>query len=785
MEWRERPTIITPEPLRARVGGHPLVAERLARLGLVDPDAAAAFLDPTLYQCASPFDLPDMDAAVARLQDALRTHEPILIWGDFDVDGQAATALLFEGLQRLGANVRYHIPLRNGEGHGVRLPKLRALLEHHYRLIISCDTGITAHEAIQFAQREGVDVIVTDHHSMPAQLPSAHAVLHPHRLPHGHKLRDLPGVGVAYELIRALNENAECTELLDLVALGIVADSAMLAGETRYLLQRGLAALRVSSRLGVQALCARAEANQLECDERDIAFSFVPRLNAPGRFADAADAVELLTTADAARAQDLSFQLEALNAQRKLLTRHVAASAHSLIERDPSLLEYAALVLVHPEWDNAVTGFVTQQLAEEYNRPTVLLCEKDDLAFGSARSVAGCNITDALQACATRLLKFGGHAMAAGVTLRRDEVYDFRRDLSATVREMLAAPVSEAVLWLDGFVALNELTPALYEDLQRLAPFGHGNAPLVLAARNVRVVRQKKLGREEQHLRLTLTDESGAQQPLFWWNVAADKVPAGRFDVAFRFVLNRHRQQTQLALEYVAVQAREHETSATQADAGYVIEDYRQDAEPHARLAQYGTGSVSDLGFHSGRDWQAQVAHAPRSVPARSVIWREDDSSINGQTRAELTPAETLIVWTVPPGAAEWQAALDTVEPRRLILFGHTPAPFTVTSWLQRLAGLAKFALKNKGGVSSLTALAAATAQREAAVRYGLLWLQQAGKLGVKFAKDGTIQLSESGNTTTGYELPALEKLIESTLAETLAYRKNWLCSERPDRTAM
>ncbi len=753
MEWREPSALNIPDTLRARVGGHPLVAERLARLGLVDPDSAAAFLDPALYQCASAFELPDMDVAIARIQAALRTGEPILIWGDFDVDGQAATALLLTALKVLGANVRYHIPRRNGEGHGMRLPKLRELLANGYRLVITCDTGITAHEAIGYAQRETVDVIVTDHHQLPTTLPAAHAIIHPHRLPNGHKLRELPGVAVAYELIRALRGDVECDDLFDLVALGIVADSAVLQGETRYLLQRGLAALRVSSRAGVQALCARAEINQLELDERELAFKLIPRLNAQGRLSDAADAVELLTTNDAARAQELSFQLEALNAQRKLETQLVQASAESLIERDASLLEYAALVLSHPDWDNGVAGIVAQRLAETYQRPVVMLCEKDELAFGSARSIAGCNITDALQACQSRLLKFGGHAMAAGLTLKRSELYDLRRDLSATVRTMLAAPVSEPFLQLDATLALNELTHELYENLQRLAPFGHGNAPLLLASKDARVVRQKKLGRGDKHRRLTITDESGAQQNLFWWD--AGEVPASRFDVAYRFVLNRYRQQATLALELVDVQVRADAVAELAASQSAIeVIDYRQQAEPHAALAR----CISD-----------------------AVIWREADSSVIGATRNELKLADTLIVWTVPPGATEWQAALDAVEPNHLVLFGQMPPEFTATAFLQKLAGLAKFTIRQKDGATTLSALAAATAQRATTVRYGLLWLQQAGKLGVSFAADESVKLTKEVSANSTYDLAALEKLIQSALAETLAYRKKWLCDERPN----
>lgn len=748
MRWQFPQLISVSEELRNLVGGHRSVAERLARAGLNDIKAARAFLDPNAYAATSPFELPDMNQAVERLQRAAKLGEPILIWGDFDVDGQTATALLLTALRELGANVQYHVPLRDGEGHGINLPKLREWLARGVKLIITCDTGITAHEAVNLASAAGVDVIITDHHLLGDTLPEALAVINPMRLPPGHPLRELPGVAVAYELIAALTSSS-CDDLLDLVALGIVADVAELKNETRYLLQRGLTRMQVSSRPGLLALMQFAEVNALELDESDIGFKLAPRLNAQGRMGNAADSVELLSTLDAARAADLAHQLESMNARRKLESQLIEDSAHSLIEREPSLLDYAAIVLSHTDWSGGVAGIVANRLADAYHKPVVLLCEQNETAFGSARSVPGVNITDALKACREALTTFGGHAMAAGLSLRREGIFEFRRMLSRAVRSMTIETAEEPALVIDGVVRLDELTREFEQDLRRLAPFGNGNPSPVLASTDLHLVRKKKLGRKGDHLELIVADDAGNQQRVLWWNVGDSELPQGRFDLAYNFRLSRFKAETDLVLEFVDLQPRESEAiEISDEDAGYEIEDCRSD-DPQSKLAEV-------------------LARHPDAV-----VWREADSSIAGCNRLELRQANTLIVWTIPPGPEEWAAAQEVVKPRRVAFFGQVSLEPTLKSFLQRLGGLLKFAIKSKDGETSLTALAAATAQRIDAVRYGLHWFQHAGQISFDLRAGGRLKLYDGNNGDPAKQAECETPLIR-ILEETAAYRRNW-----------
>ena len=376
--WLEPSPISVPDMLAAAAGGHPLVAQTLARRGILDPHQAQAFLDPNSYQPAVPNEFPGMQRAVKRLLQAIQRGERICVWGDFDVDGQTATTLLVATLGELGADVTYHIPVRAAESHGVNIPNLEIAIQGGAQLVLTCDTGITSHQAAEYARGRGVEMIITDHHELPASgepLPVAQAVITPRMLPAGHPLGSLPGVGVAYMLAQAIyrqfNREADCEQHLDLAALGIVADLALLTGDTRYLLQRGLAVLRRAQRPGLQAILELADLNPAGLSEEHIGFILAPRMNAIGRLGDANSVVELLTTLDIDRARLLALDLETLNARRKLLTDQVYQGALAQIEIDPSLAEMGALVLAHRSWPAGVLGIVASRLVERFHKPAV------------------------------------------------------------------------------------------------------------------------------------------------------------------------------------------------------------------------------------------------------------------------------------------------------------------------------------------------------------------------------------------------------------------------------
>ena len=510
-----------PLPIDALESLHlpPLVAQALLRRGIDNPAAARAFLHP---DDSPPALFPGVERAVEIINLAIRNQEVLCVWGDFDVDGQTSTALLVETLQALGAKVIFYVPIRGKESHGVHVESLKPILDNGAKLILTCDTGVTAHEAVDYCNARGVDVIITDHHELGETLPNAKAILNPKLLPAGHPLENLAGVGVAYKLAEALlnsefkiqNSELESADLLDLAALGLIADVALLKGETRSLAQKGIQKLRKTERLGIKVMAEFSGTSLETLTEETIGFTFAPRLNALGRLGDANPAVELLLTKDPARARLLAAQIEGLNVQRRMLTRQVYEAAEAQLRENPSLLTEPVIVLSHSGWPGGVAGIAANKLAERYHKPAILLNEAEDgILRGSARSIEGLHITNAIAAQKEILRGFGGHPMAAGLSLAKEDLPAFRKGLSKAVEKQLGEVVfEEPALQIDAWLGLNEITLELAESLEALAPFGAGNPPPTLASRGVTIKSAAALGKTKEHLRLTVEDASGKTQ---------------------------------------------------------------------------------------------------------------------------------------------------------------------------------------------------------------------------------------------------------------------------------
>ena len=763
-EWLEPQPIEVADSLRQVVGGHPLIARHLTRKGIATPAAAKRFLSAEYYSPAAADELPDIDRAVERLKRAIRQKERILVWGDFDVDGQSATALLTSALQKRGAQVSYYLPNRFREGHGIHLPKLKTYLAGGIDLVLTCDTGVSAHEAVQYAASRGVDIIVTDHHALPKELPPAFAVVNPRRLSAGHPLIELPGVGVAYKLSEALYQRESTAFLHDLVALGIVADVMVQVDDTRYLLQCGLKRLRENHRPGLQAIMERAEISPSEINEGHIGFGLAPRLNAMGRLADANPAVELLITQDREQARILANSLEGLNAQRKFLSNQVYQSAVTQIQKDPSLLEYAALVLSHPDWHTGVIGIVASRLVEQYGRPAVLIATRGETGHGSARSLAGIDITAAFGNVRQHILRYGGHSMAAGLSLPASQIFDFRRSLSQVVRAMSGGRDMTPTLTIDGYLPLFDISLALAQDIERLAPFGNGNPPLTLAARNLKIVSHTTLGRRGEHLRCRIKDQQGHQQQVIWWRGADQKLPSGQFDLAYTLRSSTYQGKPQALLEWLDARQISPSIPAIQcSEADFELIDQRQSVSPQA-------------------DFAVMLARYPDAL-----IWAEGEQprlnlaqyGAAPVNRLHLVESETLIVWTAPPSSAIWSAGLDAVKPARLILFGMRPNTETKAKLMPRLASLVKYAIHHKAGRVRLGDLAAALGHREETVRLGLQALQAWGRLDCQLLPAGEYQLSVPDEPPAGKSDKPQERL-DLLLRETRSYRSYWLTMQMP-----
>jgi single-stranded-DNA-specific exonuclease len=762
--WRDATLPNLPDPLPDL---HVLVGQALLRRGLSSTEAARAFLDPHSYVPAPASALPGMDQAVERISSAIREHEPICVWGDFDVDGQTSTTVLVSALRALGGAVSYHIPVRAHESHGVNIENLAAVIAQGAKLVVTCDTGITANQAVEYATSRGVAMVITDHHDLPAELPAALAIVDPKLLPPEHPLATLAGVGVAYKLAEQLLANriekretsnsfdVSPDSLLDLVALGLVADLALLTGDARYLVQKGLAQLRDTQRLGLKTMMELAELNPAHLTEEHIGFVLGPRLNALGRLGDANPAVELLTTADPTRARVLAVQLEGLNAQRKLLCDQVHQAAEAQLRADPALLTQPVIILAHPSWPGGVIGIVASRLVERYHKPAILFsAPAGEPARGSARSIDGLNITAAIAAQGDLLLNFGGHPMAAGLALAPENLSEFRRRLGRTVDKMFGeSQREEAELVIDGWLPLQQANLSLAEQFEALAPFGPGNEKLIVASHNVTLKAASQLGRNKEHLKLTIEEASGDEQTVLWWDGGREELPKGRFDLAYTLRASDWRGTRQAQLEFVDFRVTE-EKQVEVISKKIEVVDFRKPDNPLKQLS---------------------AVHHPPS----SILWSEGEhkKQRGGADRNGLRQSAELIVWTTPPSWEEFKAALDIVRPEKVVIFAIDPGMDDARAFMERLAGLVKFTLNKKAGKTSYAELAAATAQKLAVVRAGVNLLAKRGQVTVK-QESGDELILTAGGTLEASAALTLEAQVQSLLKETAAFRAHFRQAE-------
>ncbi len=747
MKWLEPSPIDVPAELAVAVGGHPLVAQTLVSRGIHSPEAALAFLDPAHYRPMSPLELPDMGLAVERLQAAVDAGEGILVWGDFDVDGLTATALLVEALRELGADPLWYIPDRRSESHGVHWNSLQRFLGRGVRVLLTCDTGISAHQEVALARKAGLDVLITDHHDVPPRIPSAHAVVNPKRLPREHALRHLSGVGVAYQLAEALGAGDRG---VDLVALGLVADVVPMRGAVRYLVQRGLRLLRRTERVGLQALLEVAETDANTLDEDHISYLLAPRLNALGRLSDASVAVELFITQDVVRARTIAAQMEVLNVRRQFLSRQVTAAAESQLARDPALTSGSVLVLSHAEWPGSVLGIAASRLAERYYKPVILIATPPgEPARGSARSVPGVDIHAALAAQRDLLTRFGGHPMAAGFSMAGEHIPELRRALARTVAETVGDLPPERELPIESYLSLSQLKLDLADELARLAPFGVDNLPPYLATMRLRVVGSRTIGRTAEHRRLEVQDEEGHSAEVLWWQGADLPLPEGLFDLAYVLRVSEFRGERRLQLEWV---------------------DGRWAEEPAVDLlAPVVAVAVADYRL------------LPSPLPVLQALWDADTMQIWGEAvsltglpafgRSQLQHGRALVVWTAPPSPRIWQEVLQHVRPGQVYLFAVDPQLDRLDTFLRRLGGLVKHAVGTRSGRLEWVELAAAMAHRVQTVRAGVRWLAAKGHVSLVAEEDVTAIL-EGGGVADPEEERTVRRQLQDLLSETAAYRR-------------
>lgn len=545
--------IITPDEdavrrVREALDCRPLTAAILVNRGVATAEAARAFMDGALSGLRPPFGIRDMDAAVRRIAHALQEREKILIFGDYDVDGVTATTLLLEFLRESGADVSFYIPHRTREGYDFQANHvLQVAIPRGVDLIVTVDCGSTRHEAVRLAGESGIDVVVTDHHTIGAP-PPAEAVVNPRRADCDAGFDHLAGVGVAFSLLICLRRHLRETgfwsgrkepnlrAFSDLVALGTVADVVPLTAENRIFSRAGLERMVCSDRPGICALMSVAGLGDRPIAAEDIAFRLGPRINAAGRMDHAGLALELLTTDDPDRAMEIARELNRLNGERQAVERRMLDEILNHLRLHPHLLEGRSIVLSSEKWHEGVLGIVAAKVARLHYRPVLLIGVRDGVGKGSGRSIPGVDLHAGLAACAGDLERFGGHAMAAGLTIRPDKIPGFRDRFDAAVREMSTDDDFTPVLTLDAELPLSDISDVLLDELASLNPYGEGNPEPLFMARRVRVRFSKIVG--GRHRKMTLSaesDPSGKPVQAIQFNVDPDGPLPDRFGkMAFR-----------------------------------------------------------------------------------------------------------------------------------------------------------------------------------------------------------------------------------------------------------
>ena len=557
------------EKLSRELNYHPIAAAILVNRDILTLTAAKSFLNTSLNNLRPPFSLKDMDAAVDRIHKAIIDNEKILIFGDYDADGVTAVVIMLDFLSYVGADVSYYIPHRIAEGYSIQPKHISQYARpNQFDLIITADCGSASYPAVEAANRFGIDMIITDHHNIAEDLPPALAVINPKRHDCSAGLENLAGVGVAFFLLICLRTRLRETgywnarpepnlkDYCDLVALGTVADMVPLTEENRILSKTGLDLIKAGHRPGLTALLEASAIQNQSLNAEDIAFRLAPRLNAAGRMDHAARAVDLLIAKDTAAAHKTAHTLNLLNRKRQDLERGILADIQRFIDSNPSLLHRRTLVLYRQGWHAGVLGIVASRIMHEYYRPVVLISLQEGLGKGSARSVEGINLYDALTACRPFLENFGGHAMAAGLLIREEKMADFQAAFEKEIQLTTSPEALVPSLQIDSDLDFTAISDDLIDELELLMPFGAGNPEPLFLARNVKVVNSKIVGKN--HRRMILSQASGyttATIAAIHFNAKDEDAKKTHFDqVVFRLHWNRWngKKSAQIVVEDLA-----------------------------------------------------------------------------------------------------------------------------------------------------------------------------------------------------------------------------------------
>lgn len=550
------------DALAQGTGFNPALCHLLIDRGIRTVQEAKSFFRPSLLELHDPFLMDGMDAAIARINKALGSKERILIYGDYDVDGTTAVALVYRFLGQFTTNIDYYIPNRYNDGYGVSFKGVDYAKETGVSLVIVLDCGVKAVNEIAYAKELGIDFIVCDHHVQDEILPPAVAILNPKLIGSSYPYPHLSGCGVGFKLMQAFakDNGIEFSQLipyLDLVAVSIASDIVPIMGENRILAYHGLRQLNHNPSIGLKAIIEVCGLNDKEIKINDIIFKIGPRINASGRIQTGKEAVDLLTEKDYAKALTLSNQINEYNEARKDLDKSMTEEANQIVDSLEGLADKRSIVLYNEEWHRGVIGIVASRLTELFYRPSVVLTKTGDIATGSARSVADFDVYKAIESCRDLLDNFGGHPYAAGLSLKAENVEEFARRFEEYVAENIHPTQTDAIIHIDEEIAFKDISMRLYNDLKRFEPFGPDNQKPIFCTRHVfDFGTSKVVGRNQEHIKLELVDNSSSHVMngiAFGQSSQARYIKSKQaFDICYTIEENSHKRgEIQLQIESI------------------------------------------------------------------------------------------------------------------------------------------------------------------------------------------------------------------------------------------
>ena len=555
--------------LSTELGIDRVLAELLVQRGITTFEAAREFFRPDLSRLHDPFLMKDMDKAVARLGKAVSEGEKILVYGDYDVDGTTAVALVYSFLSSLTPNADFYIPDRYVDGYGLSYRGLDWAKEHGFTLVITLDCGIKANAKVDYAREMGLDIIICDHHLPESELPSAVAVLDPKRSDCGYPFDDLSGCGVGFKLVQAYAATygipfEKILQYLDLLAVSIAADLVSVVDENRILAYFGLKQINESPRKGLLSMIRFSGLDRCKITIDDIVFKIGPRINAAGRMESGRRAVELLVCDDDEVANRIGKEINEYNNERKSIDREITEEAKEMVRASADFAKSSSTVVYNPEWHRGVVGIVASRLVEAFYKPTIVLTSSQNgLITGSARSVAGFDLYEAIESCSDLLENFGGHIYAAGLTLKEENLKEFSRRFEEYVSAHISRETITPVVNIDSYLNFNQITPKFFRILKQFQPFGPGNtAPMFMTENVYDNGNGRRVGADAGHLKLELIQEDQPYRHIsaiaFNRSEHFEHLAAGNpIDVCYSIVENYYRGNATIQLRIADIKARE------------------------------------------------------------------------------------------------------------------------------------------------------------------------------------------------------------------------------------